>query len=160
MEKSKFWNFYFKILGYIEFLKKTKFLNLPSGIFREMSLVGKGTLCFFLDQTIVELYCSAKIYVRRPPNHSNYITPTAKLVGKRVMFWGCIKFSGKNIVAIGGNIISAKNSKLLETHLEIIYLDENFQQDNASCHNSKLWESFSRKTVSEFWKLGPHNLQI
>ena len=116
---------------------------------------------FFLDQTIVALYCSAKIYVRRPLNHPNYITPTAKIVGKRVMFWGCIKVSGKDISAIDGNMISAKSCKLLETHLmEIVYLDENFQQDNASCHNSKLWESFSRKTVSEFWKLGPHNLQI
>ena len=115
----------------------------------------------FLDETIVELYSSAKVHVRRPPNmryHPNYITPTAKFGRKRVMFWGYIKFSGeRDIVVIDANNNSAKYCKLLETHLtENIYLDEIFQQDNASCHNSKFSTIFfPGKWFSTFGKLAP-----
>ena len=116
---------------------------------------------FFSDETVVELFSSAKIYVRRPPNmryYPNYITSTAKFGGRRVMFWGYIKFSGeRDIVVIDGSINSAKYCKLLETHLiENIYLDEIFQQDNASCHNSKFTTNFfPGKWFSSFGKLAP-----
>ena len=72
------------------------------------------------------------------------------------MFWGYIKFSGeRDIVVIDGSINSAKYCKLLETHLiENIYLDEIFQQDNASCHNSKFTTNFFQENgfqVLENW---------
>ena len=72
----------------------------------------------FSDETIVELYSGAKIYVRPPPNmryHPNYITPTAKFEGKRVMFWGYLKFSWKrDIVVIDGNMNSANTANYLK----------------------------------------------
>ena len=52
----------------------------------------------FSDETIIELHPRRRQFVRRPSGKlldRKYLQNTAKFVGKRIIFWGYVKFTGE-----------------------------------------------------------------
>ena len=101
----------------------------------------------FSDETIMELHPNRRLYVRRPPGQGlnpKYTTQTVKFGGKRVMFWGYIKYSGERFLTkVDGKINSENYIQLLSQHLmDGVYLHEIFQQDNAPAHTSEKTRTF------------------
>ena len=95
----------------------------------------------FSDETIMELNPTRREYVRRPPGEGfnrKYISTFKKFGGKKVMFWGFIKFSGeRDLIVVENKLDSGKYQTILRENLmENLFLGEIFQQDNAPCHVS------------------------
>ena len=95
----------------------------------------------FSDETIMQLHPNRRVYVRRRPGegfNQKLVTSSKKFGGKKVMFWGYIKFSGeRDLIVVDGKLNSRKYQTILKDNLmDNMFLGEIFQQDNAPAHVS------------------------
>ena len=125
----------------------------------------------FSDESRFRLHRSdGRVYVRRMAGEEfmeDCVQPTVKHGGGGIMVWGCINAKGVGFLTKvegrlngEGYINILKNVLISTTHLLTITSGWIFQQDNATCHTSKLVrEWFNENGKSQSW-IGLHSQLI